>query len=534
MSKKNLYHQKQRWKIALIGAAIIMVAASLWFSFQIVDKVKDKELDRVQQWADAVKRKSELVNLTNNTFVELGNALELLKERDQQKVMMWSSAMEEINKPMDDYTFAVSILQQNNSIPIILTDQEGEIVSNYNLENLERKIAANVSENNPKLSKKPLDSLVKAVINDSLKSYLPFWSKQHDPFEIELSYGEKQYAYYFDSIYYKTEKLKELQLSRDSLSNAFTRELIDNEYLVPVFFVDQFSRAVLATNIERYDSTNANEIINELSALNDSITVKLVNGHTGVIYFQYSPEITQMKYFPFIQFFIIGLFVLIAYLVFSTFRKAEQDQVWVGMAKETAHQLGTPISSLMAWNQLLDAQGVDKSITTEIDKDIDRLSTVTNRFSKIGSEAILKEENIVEIIQESVAYLRIRISKKIALIFEPERDEILGMANRSLLEWVVENITKNAVDAIEGEGEIRIALRQIEDRIQIDITDNGRGIESNRIKTVFQPGFTTKQRGWGLGLSLVKRIVEDFHKGKVYVLKSEVGVGTTFRITLKV
>lgn len=241
-----------------------------------------------------------------------------------------------------------------------------------------------------------------------------------------------------------------------------------------------------------------------------------------------------MKYFPFVQFFIIGLFVLIAYLVFSTFRKAEQDQVWVGMAKETAHQLGTPISSLMAWNQLLEAQGVDSSITVEIDKDIERLNTVTNRFSKIGSEAVLEEANMVDVLNGIIDYLRKRISSKIVLEFSPTKPLITAMVNQSLIEWVIENIAKNAVDAMDGSGKIIFNIQQVEDLVQIDIEDNGKGIPSNKIKTVFQPGFTTKKRGWGLGLSLVKRIVEDFHKGKVFVHKSEMGVGTTFRILLKV
>ena len=226
--------------------------------------------------------------------------------------------------------------------------------------------------------------------------------------------------------------------------------------------------------------------------------------------------------------------MLIAYIVFSTFRKAEQDQVWVGMAKETAHQLGTPISSLMAWNQLLEAQGVDEYITKEIDKDIERLSMVTNRFSKIGSEAVLEEENMGVILEEIIEYLRKRISAKISLNYEKPQQLVTAMVNRSLIEWVVENIAKNAVDAMEGSGNITFEITQGDDYVQIDIIDNGKGIPSNKLKTVFQPGYTTKKRGWGLGLSLVKRIVEDFHKGKVFVLRSEPGVGTTFRINLKV
>jgi len=530
----NLYHKKQRWKLVLIGIAILMVAASLWFSNQIVQKVQDKELDRVQQWADAIKRKSELVNLTNKAFNELSLSITELQERDRQKVEIWSLATEELNKDLVDYTFAVEIVKRNNGIPMIITDMNERIIASHNLGNLDETIHKSIDLNFPNASQKIKDSTFKAVKNDSLSSFLKFWSTTREPIVMDLYDGDKQKIFYFDSIYYRTLKLEELERNRDSLSQAFTDELIDNENLVPVMFIDKFSRQVIATNMEEYDSTNAEEIIQRLAGQNDSIVVKLNATSEGVIFFEYSPEITQMKYFPFVQFFIIGLFVLIAYLVFSTFRKAEQDQVWVGMAKETAHQLGTPISSLMAWNQLLEAQGVDSSITTEIDKDIERLNTVTNRFSKIGSEAVLEEANMVEILEGIIDYLRKRISSKITLDFQPNKSVITAMVNRSLIEWVVENIAKNAVDAMDGSGKISFTITQVEDFVQIDIEDNGKGIPSNKIKTVFQPGFTTKKRGWGLGLSLVKRIVEDFHKGKVYVLRSEVNVGTTFRITLKV
>jgi signal transduction histidine kinase len=203
------------------------------------------------------------------------------------------------------------------------------------------------------------------------------------------------------------------------------------------------------------------------------------------------------------------------------------------MAKETAHQLGTPISSLMAWIQLLEADGVNPSTITEMNKDVDRLNTITNRFSKIGSTAVLTTENIVPVIERSVEYLRLRISSKIQLTCAASEQVIMADINVSLLEWVIENITKNAVDAMEGIGNIMVSVSPFEDDIYIDIIDNGKGIPQAKLKTVFQPGFTTKKRGWGLGLSLVKRIVEEFHKGKIFVLKSEVNVGTTFRIVLK-
>lgn len=530
----NLYHKKQRWKIALIVVAILMVAASLWFSFSIVNRVQEREVDRVQQWADAVKRKSELVNLTNHAFEALSSALEELQERERQKVVMWSDAIKETNRPLEDYSFVIKVLRANNTIPMIMTDMEDNVVSSYNLDHIDSAIFSKIRDQYPDKSKAYKDSIFKAARKDSLISFIKAWQIEREPLEIDLFYGEKQKVIYFDSIALRTEKLKALEFSRDSLVQAFGDELVNNEYLVPVLFINRESREVLATNMEEYDSMNTDKLVQRLASTNDSIVVDLGNNNKGVIYYEHSPELRQMKYFPFVQFFIIGLFVLIAYLVFSTFRKAEQDQVWVGMAKETAHQLGTPISSLMAWNELLEAQGVDPNITTEINKDIDRLNTVTNRFSKIGSKGELTDQNVVEVVRNSVNYLRNRISSKINLSFDSTEDELIAKVNPALLEWVIENISKNAVDSMEGKGELKIYVSRLENEIHVDISDSGKGIPANKVKTVFQPGYTTKKRGWGLGLSLVKRIIEDFHGGKVVVLKSEPGVGTTFRISLKV
>lgn len=527
----NLYHKKQRWKIALLGIAILLVAASLWFSFSIVDKVQNREVNRIEQWADAVKRKSELVNLTNSAFDQLSQALQEMKKLDRNKVEMWSLAMAQINKPLDDYSFVLEVIKGNNSIPIIIADLNNEVVSSYNLAGLDTQIKNILAEGDSNLNN---DSLFMAMKADSLSHYMDFWQEEHPPIEIDLFYGEKQRIYYFDSTYFKTLKLEALEVSRDSLFSSFTNELVANEYLVPVLFIDKNTRQVLATNMEEYDSTNTDELVSKLSASGDSILVDLDSKNSGVIYYEHSEEVTQMKYFPIIQFFIIGLFIFIAYIAFSTFRKAEQDQVWAGMAKETAHQLGTPISSLMAWNQLLEAKGIDASITDEINKDIDRLNTVTNRFSKIGSEAILEESDIVQTVKEVADYLKLRISSKVNLecIFKLDALEI--RYNKSLMEWAIENIVKNAVDSMESKGKLTITIFQQEDELIIDIKDSGKGIPANKIKTVFQPGYSTKKRGWGLGLSLVKRIIEEFHKGKVFVLESEVEKGTTFRIQLPV
>jgi signal transduction histidine kinase len=225
------------------------------------------------------------------------------------------------------------------------------------------------------------------------------------------------------------------------------------------------------------------------------------------------------------------IFILIAYMLFSTFRKAEQNQVWVGMAKETAHQLGTPISSLMAWIELLKSQGVDDSVTLEMQKDIERLETITERFSKIGSGGVLEEKNLNELLPKTLHYMKNRISSKVDFQFKLAHTPIHVKINEPLFEWVIENLVKNAVDAMEGNGTITFETTEQNGKVYIDITDSGKGIPSSKLNTIFEPGYTTKKRGWGLGLSLVKRIIEEYHKGKIFV-KSSSPQGTTFRIVL--
>jgi signal transduction histidine kinase len=237
-----------------------------------------------------------------------------------------------------------------------------------------------------------------------------------------------------------------------------------------------------------------------------------------------------IKYFPFIQLGVIAFLILIGYSLFSTARKAEQNQVWVGMAKETAHQLGTPLSSLIAWNELIKALGGNDDFI-EIEKDINRLETITERFSKIGSKPQLDKKNISEVLQHAVDYMRSRTSKKIIFTLKSENN-LEVKCNVALFEWVIENLIRNAADAMEGEGQINIHVFDQSQFVYIDIEDTGKGIPKSKFKTVFKPGYTTKKRGWGLGLSLTKRIIENYHGGKIFIKGSEIDKGTTFRIVL--
>ncbi len=233
-----------------------------------------------------------------------------------------------------------------------------------------------------------------------------------------------------------------------------------------------------------------------------------------------------------IIFFLVILFFSISFIAFASIRKAEQNQVWVGLAKETAHQLGTPLSSLMAWNEHLLNIGVDKNIVDEMQQDVKRLSTITDRFSKIGSQPTLSLENVNEVLFDSIDYFKKRTSKNVVFNLHLPEEKIFANLSKPLFEWVIENLCKNAVDAMEGKGNLEVTLWGIPEGLIIAISDTGKGIPKSKFADVFEPGFTTKNRGWGLGLSLCKRIIESYHKGRIFVFSSELNKGTTFRMEL--
>ena len=251
------------------------------------------------------------------------------------------------------------------------------------------------------------------------------------------------------------------------------------------------------------------------------------------LYFSDSDELRYLQWIPTIQFLVLGLLILLGYFIFSTYRKAEQKRVWAGMAKETAHQLGTPLSSLMGWQAHLESLKVDPMVTNEMKKDLVRLERITDRFSKIGSEAKLEQKDISNTIENNLAYLRARLSNKVALTFQSSLEQVDDVAhNASLMDWVVENLCKNAVDAMQGDGKLEVNIYKEKSNIVIDFIDSGKGISTKDQKAIFDPGYSTKKRGWGLGLALVKRIIEEHHSGKVFVASSKIGKGTTFRILL--
>ncbi|OFY24237.1 MAG: histidine kinase [Bacteroidetes bacterium GWF2_33_38] len=333
------------------------------------------------------------------------------------------------------------------------------------------------------------------------------------------------------------EGMKQLASPDNNDSNLnFVFEVVRKNETVPVILTDADENVLYARNIDSLKLDDENYLKTQIKIMkeqNPPIEINIEEGIVQRIYYRDSILLQRLFYYPFIQLGVIFLFILVAYLAFSSSRRAEQNQVWVGLSKETAHQLGTPISSLLAWVELLKLKETDQSIIAEVDKDVKRLEVITERFSKIGSSPKLTPIDIYESLLKSITYLKTRSSSKIKFQTNfNETQKLLVPINNALFEWVIENISKNAIDAMEGKGDLDFTITDNTQVVYLDIKDSGKGIAKSKYKTIFNPGYTTKERGWGLGLSLSKRIIEQYHSGKIFVKNSEINKGTTFRIVL--
>jgi len=518
----NLYSQKQRWKYLLGLIAFLIVIGTNWYASHIASKVQKEERQKIKLWSQAISKKADLVKLTNQSFFALS-------EKERENVELWAKAEKEFEKPLNDYGFALYIIQKNvdtiyknDNIPLILTDQNDQFISYVNLPELDsiESITRKAKSTNNLIDEQNFVALK----NKKLASLIKTWRERNPPIEISYSKVKSQRVYFSNS-----QEFYDLQFKRDSLIQSFNKDLINNSALVPVVFINSNTNEIIASNVK---TKNIEDEVLKMQNENIPIQIDLGDGKSGVIYYYESLTLKQLRYFPYVMLGVISLFLFVAYLLFSTFRRAEQNQVWVGMAKETAHQLGTPLSSLMAWLEILKDQGVDHDSIAEMNKDVMRLETITERFSKIGSTAKLETLNIVELVTGCLDYMKGRISKKIDIEINNKGLNLSCKVNKALFEWVIENVVKNAVDAMQGEGKLTINFGLENKMISIDISDTGKGIPLNKTKNVFEPGYTTKERGWGLGLSLAKRIIEEHHDGKIFVLKTEIKTGTTFRILL--
>ena len=477
----NVYSNKQRWKRVLLVAAAVIVVATLWYSNDIAQRIRREEQTKVRLWSEAIVQRAELVGYTQQLFEELGS-------EEAGKADRLADAYRLINNPPRgmDLTFVTDYLWSNKTIPVLIFDERDELLY--------------------------LVNVPKGVDLDSLKSAM---RAANEP----IVFDDVGHTIYWS----ESVRFSELKDVMQDLIDSFISETVLNSASVPVVMTDSSRTAVVryqrVDSAALVDSAQLQSMLADMASANEPIAVDLPGEGRQYIYFADSIVLTQLRYYPLVQLVLIAVFTLVAYLIFSSFRRAEQDQVWVGMAKETAHQLGTPLSSLMAWVGLLEAEGVRKDYLGEMNQDIVRLNTVVDRFSKIGSKPILKEHDVVAVVQDTVDYMRPRVSKNVEMVFETPADgaEVRTRLSPPLFSWVLENLIRNAVDAMDGEGQIRLTVAQMPDEVLVTVSDTGPGIPKSKRKEIFQPGYTTKARGWGLGLSLCKRIIEEYHGGRIEV-----------------
>jgi anti-sigma regulatory factor (Ser/Thr protein kinase) len=499
----NVYAKKRRWKWILFALAVIIVAASLWYTQLLVRDIAREERINIQIWADAIHQKAELVNYTDEFFKQL-------QEEERKKAEQLADAFRivSVSDESDVLNFFLKIIKDNTTIPVILTDSRGKI------------------KNTDNVSFDP-DTV------EYLKGELRAEFMVYEPVKIAIEGNQFDYLFYKESILFN-----ELRRVLDDLMDSFFSEIVINSASVPVIITDSTKKVVIEHGKldprRVQDSIYVMKTLHDMADDNEPIEVELADQGRRYIFYQDSELLTRLMFFPYFQLGVIGVFLFIAYILFSSARNSEQKQVWVGLAKETAHQLGTPLSSMIAWIELLKLDGIKSEPITELSKDVERLQKITDRFSKIGSEPILKNENMVKVLYDAVDYIKSRSSRKVNYkILQPPDRKINAPINLHLFEWVIENVLKNAIDAIGGDGNIEIDVQEEESLVLIDITDDGKGIPKSRFKAIFNPGYTSKKRGWGLGLSLARRIVKDYHKGKIFVKQSAVNKGTTFRIMLR-
>lgn len=320
-----------------------------------------------------------------------------------------------------------------------------------------------------------------------------------------------------------------------SLNMKLILQIIQGNTSIPVMLCNEQDSVMNYKNIELPEKNVEGFLYQkaqELKKKNQPIPIDMEDGTFQYLYYDDSINLKRLLIYPYAQLSVMAVFILIAFLALTSTKRAEQNKVWVGLSKETAHQLGTPISSLIAWVEYLKMKEVDPSLLEEMEKDVKRLETIADRFSKIGSQPEPVPLDIRDSIRAALNYMETRISSKVKITVEAPEEPVMVLMNDSLFAWVVENLCKNAVDAMGGQGYIRFHIEEKAKKVYIDVSDTGKGILKSKFKTVFNPGYTTKKRGWGLGLSLVKRIIESYHGGKTYVKNSEIGKGTTFRIEL--
>tara|TARA_R110002050_G_scaffold244268_1_gene380899 strand:- start:55061 stop:56515 length:1455 start_codon:yes stop_codon:yes gene_type:complete len=483
----------------------------------MVSKLSEEERTKVELWAGAIEGKADRLIKAKELFT-------VLAAIEKQRIELWAKATETLSSVTGNNNvgnLAIDIIEDNQTIPIILTSQNGEITGSRNVEGVQPLSGLSGAERDEVAKKN----------QHILDSVLVLMKAQGD--RIDINYFDDEYIY----VHYKDSRiLEELRATFNEVETRFVSDIVSMASSTPVIYYRNDS--VLASNMISneilQDSALLIRAMNTLSVDNEPIVIDLGSGGIDYIYYGDSDLIQRLRYYSIVQIGVVMLFVLTGYWLFSIFRRSEQNNVWVGMSKETAHQLGTPLSSLMGWMEVLRMKKVDESIIQEMEKDVERLNMITDRFSKIGAKPSLEEMNVFESLEKFVKYFRTRVPRKVTIdLIGMNNEHVVSPLNEPLFHWVIENLCKNGIDAMEGKGKITINVQSEASKTVVEVTDTGKGIPYNKRDAVFQPGFTSKARGWGLGLSLSKRIVNEYHNGKIWVKNSEEGKGTTFRIELK-
>ena len=330
--------------------------------------------------------------------------------------------------------------------------------------------------------------------------------------------------------------IKELATNPDLNANInLETKIFENITNIPLIQVNEDGTIKDWQNLDESkadDSEYLKKQLTKMKSQNAPIEIKY-EGVTEYVYYRDSDLLDKLTYYPIALILILLLFLTVIYMLFSSNKIAEQNRLWTGMAKETAHQIGTPLSSLLGWVAILKAENISEKYVDEIENDVHRLNIIANRFSKIGSAPELKKQDVISITKKAFEYLESRSSKQISFAFNSEKRELFSEINIELFGWVIENLVRNAIDAMKGKGSVSLTVSENKKTIEITITDIGKGIPKSQFKQIFKPGFTTKKRGWGLGLSLSKRIIEEYHNGRIFVKKSEINKGTSIRISLQ-
>lgn len=490
---------KTRAKWIVLSLTVAMAAAALFEINYISNQIRQSELQKVKLWANAISQKAQLVEYSEEFFAQV--ALDEHRRMEMYTNVLRSFDRQDMGADADFSLDYVHYIIDSCETAILITNRDSVITapSEYAGQKLQGRLLEEFSHN--------------------------------QPFEYRI-WGMPMRLFYKESRVYT-----DLRRMLDGFSESFLSEITNNTVFVPVLIVDSLQGEVLGSgnmSPREFDTPERLSLkLCEMEEENPPIEIRLPDGQRAYLFYENTPLLKSLNWVPLLYFFILLVLVLISYFLFRTARSNEQNLIWVGMAKETAHQLGTPISSLIAWTQYLDGKPFSQEYAAEVNKDLNRLETVAKRFSKIGSVPELAEEDVCAVIARAIDYLQTRSSRKVKFITNFPDEKLMVPLNSCLFEWVIENICKNAIDAMNGAGTFTVIVSNDSRNVYIDLSDTGKGMSASVQKHIFDSGFTTKTRGWGLGLSLAKRIIKEYHRGRIFVKYSVEGQGTTFRIVLR-